>query len=93
MYHSAEIDPGDFSAWADQYVSLNHPELLATEYVSDINKAGNLITITYVDTTTESFTPVNFDPRSRYLYVNYIESTGEVSRTDCDWINYCSWFR
>ena len=76
--HSAEIDPGDFSAWADQYVSLNHPELLATEYVSDINKAGNLITITYVDTTTESFTPVNFDPRSRYLYVNYTESTGEV---------------
>lgn len=76
--HSAEIDPGDFSAWADQYVSLNHPELLATEYVSDINKAGNLITITYVDTTTESFTPVNFDPRSRYLYVNYTESTGTV---------------
>lgn len=76
--HSAEIGPGDFSAWADQYVSLNHPELLATEYVSDINKAGNLITITYVDTTTESFTPVNFDPRSRYLYVNYTESTGTV---------------
>ena len=76
--HSAEIDPGDFSAWADQYVSLNHPELLATEYVSDINKAGNLITITYADTTTESFTPVNFDQRSRYLYVNYTESTGEV---------------
>lgn len=71
---TSEIDPADYSYWADQYVFLNKPNKVSTEYRSDMDFDTNTITITYEDLTTDSFVPTNFDIRSRYLYASYVES-------------------
>ena len=71
---TSEIDPADYSYWADQYVFLNKPNKVSTEYLSDMDFDTNTITITYDDLTTDSFVPTNFDIRSRYLYASYVES-------------------
>lgn len=75
---TAEIGKADYSYWADQFISENHPELLGTDYVVDIDDATSLITITYVDTTTESFIPINFDIEADYLYASYVEASGQI---------------
>lgn len=75
---TAEIGKADYSYWADKFISENHPQLLGTDYVVDIDDDTSLITITYVDTTTESFTPVNFDIEADYLYASYVEASGEI---------------
>lgn len=69
---SADVDVLNFTYWADQYVCENHPELFDTDYLVDIDQ-DNVITITYEDTSTESFTPSNFSQHSKYLYVYYNE--------------------
>ena len=71
---TSEIDPADYSYWADQYVFLNNPNKVSTDYTSDMDSDTNTITITYEDLTTDSFVPANFDIRSRYLYASYVES-------------------
>lgn len=71
---TSEIDPADYSYWADQYVFLNKPNKVSTDYTSDMDSDTNTITITYEDLTTDSFVPTNFDIRSRYLYASYVES-------------------
>lgn len=71
---TSEIDPADYSYWADQYVFLNNPNKVSTDYTSDMDSDTNTITITYEDLTTDSFVPTNFDIRSRYLYASYVES-------------------
>ena len=71
---TSEIDPADYSYWADQYVFLNNPNKVLTEYRSDMDFDTNTITITYEDLTTDSFIPTDFDIRSRYLYASYVES-------------------
>jgi hypothetical protein len=71
---TSEIDPADYSYWADQYVFLNNPNKVSTDYTSDMDFDTNTITITYEDLTTDSFVPANFDIRSRYLYASYVES-------------------
>lgn len=71
---TSEIDPADYSYWADQYVFLNKPNKVSTEYLSDMDFDTNTITITYEDLTTDSFVPTDFDIRSRYLYASYVES-------------------
>ena len=71
---TSEIDPADYSYWADQYVFLNNPSMVSTDYTSDMDSDTNTITITYEDLTTDSFVPTNFDIRSRYLYASYVES-------------------
>lgn len=67
----AKIDVADYGYWAQQYVAANHPSLINTNYVADINETTDIITITYVDTSTESFSPVNFDKLTTYLYTTY----------------------
>lgn len=78
--NSAIINSGDYTYWTDQYVALNHPELISSVYSSVINNAGDLITISYGShvTNTETFVPANFQAGSRYLYVNYNETIDMV---------------
>src|SRR5690606_14099864 len=70
---SAKIGEDDYTYWADQWVSENYPDRLSTDYVSDFDEAANLITITWEDESSDSFTPVNYDPQGNYLYAVYTE--------------------
>ena len=74
---TARIAEADYNFWADQWVSENFPERLTSLYESDFNEELNEITITWVDESTDSFTPVNYDPQGAYLYAVYTELTGE----------------
>lgn len=74
---TARIGEADYTFWADQWVSENYPELLTSPYVSDFDEDANLITITWVDESTDSFTPVNYDTSGVYLYAVYTEMTAE----------------
>lgn len=70
---SAEIGDADYTYWADQYVLENYPERIDTDYSSDFDEEDNLITITWEDTTTSDFTPVDYDKAASYLYAVYNE--------------------
>jgi hypothetical protein len=48
--------PPEFSYWAEQWMLENHPELIDTEWTSDIDAAGWII-ITFADSTTATFDP------------------------------------
>lgn len=71
---SASIGIADYTYWADQHVLENFPTLISTDYEADFDEEANLITITWVDTTTTSFTPVGYNKASTYLYVVYSEA-------------------
>lgn len=74
---TARIGEADYTFWADQWVAENYPERLTTAYTSDANEGTGEIIITWVDESTDSFTPVNYDPKGVYLYAVYTEMTGE----------------
>lgn len=76
---SSKIDPADFSYWADQYVFANHPERVTTDYFCDIDSNTGVITITYADLSTYSFTPTDYDTKAKYLYATYVETFGGSS--------------
>src|SRR5690606_38963261 len=61
----------DFTFWADQFIAEDFPERLGTNYTVDFNEATNTITITWEDTSTETFVPTDFDPSASYLYAVY----------------------
>lgn len=69
VIQSSELGYGDFSFWVDQWMLLNRPGRLTEEWESDY--VDGVITITYSDETTDSFTPVDYDTGSLYLYVSY----------------------
>lgn len=68
---SASVGEAEYTYWADQWVAANFPERLGLEYVSDFDEESNTITITWPDTTTDTLTPIGFDPAKNYLYVTY----------------------
>lgn len=75
LVQNATIDAADYTFWADQWISLNYPQRLATEYTTDFDEETNTITILWADTTTSSFTPIGYDPLGSYLYAVYTEET------------------
>lgn len=68
---SASLGGADFTFWADQFIAEDFPERLGTNYTVDFNEATNTITITWEDTSTETFVPTDFDPSASYLYAVY----------------------
>jgi len=70
----AQLGPADYRQWSDEYMQINHKDLLETNWFSTIDSAGD-ITITLEDTTTETFTPVGFDKTKTYIYARYAEVT------------------
>lgn len=68
---TAEVGIADYSYWADQWMLENEPTLIDTEWTSDIDEVTGDITITFEDTTEETFTPVGFDKDKVYLYAAY----------------------
>lgn len=78
---SVLVSLADYTYWADQYVLENFPTLINTAYVTDIDEGTDLITITWEDTTTTSFTPAGYDKYSQYLHVVYLETGGGPAAT------------
>jgi len=68
---AGRIEPGDYSYWAEQWMFVNEPTLVDTDWTSDIDNATGNITITFEDTSTETFTPVGFDKNGVYIYAYY----------------------
>ena len=72
---SFSIGNGDYTFWADQWISENYPERLTTNYEVDIDEETDTIKIKWADATMSSFTPVNYDPLGSYLYAVYTEES------------------
>lgn len=68
----AEMGRADYRQWAEAWVMAHHPDRLSTAWKARIN-AADLITITWADLTTDSFTPSDFDRSKKYLYARYVE--------------------
>lgn len=73
---SAEIGIADYGFWADQWMSEHHPDQLDADYVVDFDEVTNVISITFTAGPVYTFSPVGFDPKSRYLYVSYLLTKG-----------------
>jgi hypothetical protein len=67
--------PGDSAYWAEQWVIDNHPDDIGLDWYSDYDSATNTITITWPDTSTDSFSPVNYSADDDYVYVVYALKT------------------
>lgn len=68
----ALADDADFSYWAEEWILANRPEDYDTEWRADLNEATGQVTITFIDLTTEIFTPINFDFKRKYIYARYL---------------------
>lgn len=68
---SAFISSANYEYFGDQYVAENYPLEISTPYTVDYADLTNLITITFVDTSVENFTPTDFVKTSKYLYAVY----------------------
>jgi hypothetical protein len=75
---SASIAAADYTFWVDQHVLENFPHLVDTSYTADIDGVTNDITITWADGSLTTFTPVDYEELSTYLYAVYFEGLPEI---------------
>lgn len=71
LVQSASVGEADYSYWVDQWLLINHPDKVISNYTTDYNNETGVITIIWEDTTTASFTPSDYDSRGKYIYVAY----------------------
>lgn len=81
VLQDARIGAADFVFWVEQYMTENYPTLIDTDYTCDLDATTNVVTITFVDTTTATFTITGFNVSAQYLYATYIFSTPAVPVT------------
>lgn len=74
----SDLGYADFQWWAEEYMILNYPDLLFTEWLADVVDGTNDITITFEDETTTTFSPVGFDTKKQYVYAMYQVVSGGV---------------
>ena len=74
-----DIGWADYTWWAEEYMVNNHQDLLFTDWFAEIADVTNEITITFEDTTTVTFSPVDYDPSKKYLYALYQTVSGGVT--------------
>jgi len=78
----AQILDGDFAIWAEQYIWVNYPSLINTDWVSDYNDDTNEITIQFISGSVVVFTPVDYSKDDRYVAAWYNQSVpAEVQTT------------
>jgi len=65
----------DVQWWVEQYILANRPADMNTAYTIDVDNITGSVTITFVDTSTYTFTPADYDPDAMYIYVSYISMT------------------
>ncbi len=71
----AQINRAEASYWAEQWIMLNRPNDISLEWYSAYSDITGNITIFWPDTTTDVFTPADFDPEARYVFVVYALKT------------------
>lgn len=76
---TSSMGPADYSVWAEQWMLENHPELIDTEWDSDL--VDGEVVIKFEDETTTTFIPENFYLDQRYLYFSYTIKVGETTST------------
>lgn len=67
---NAEQIMADYTAWAEQYILQNHPDLYDTNWASFYLDTGQIL-IQYADGTSETFTPVGYNQAASYIYILY----------------------
>lgn len=70
------IGAANYAWWAEQYMLENHSDLYETAWTSDIDE-NLVVTITFADLSTASFTPTDYDSDSTYLYALYYYSKSD----------------
>lgn len=76
--NESDLGLANYTWWAEEYMVNNHPDLIFTDWFSDIDSVTNDITITFEDTTTVTFSPVGYDSSKYYLYALYKTVYGGV---------------
>jgi len=71
VIQASSIGQFDFTFWVNEFMVENYPTLLNTAYTCDLNGSTGVVTITFADTTTTTFTLPPFDATAQYLYVAY----------------------
>lgn len=68
---SAVVDYADYNYWVEKYLSINHPNLVGSNYSADINNSNNEVTITTVDGRVFKFIVADLDKSARYIFARY----------------------
>lgn len=71
-----DVRLSEYGFWAEQYMLLNYPEQITTNWVSDYDEVNNKIKITLADTSVIEFTPNDFNKSAAYIYALYTLVTG-----------------
>lgn len=83
---TAYIRRGEFVEWAEEYVSLYHPDQLGTTWAADYNESTNQITIFWAGGGSVSFTPAGYNPLAYYIYADYtlayVDEVGPLEEGD-----------
>lgn len=70
LINEADIGPADYGIWANQYMLANQPSKYLSNWTATYDEASNKITIQIPGENPIKFTPTNFVPTARYLYVS-----------------------
>lgn len=71
----------DYFDWASKWVVANYPERFSSDWTAEINDGNTLITVIWEDETTESFVPLDYDYKARYVQAEF-NYTKEPDATD-----------
>lgn len=78
---TAEVGVADYSYWSEQYILENYKDRFDTEWSSDLDEATGVITITWEDESTTTFTPT-MDKEATYIYAAYmVTEEGKTKET------------
>lgn len=69
---TTEVGGAEYSHWAEQWMSENHPTELDADYELDYLEAENTVFITFTDGHSYSFQPIGFNINAQYLYAGYL---------------------
>lgn len=70
LMQNASSESADFGLFTEKWVLENRPDKSTDDYTSDFYNGD--ITVQYTDGTTDTFTPVGYNPDSRYLVYRYL---------------------
>ena len=81
VIENSTVNAGDFNWWVQRYILENMPNRFEEDWDADIDN-NSLITITFPDESTVSFTPDDFYPKSNYLYILYHYTRTNAANSD-----------
>lgn len=69
------IDAADFGYWAEKWILDNRQEDIDTDWTADYDESTGKVLITFEDTTSVIFTPINFDYHGKYVFIYYMKAS------------------